>query len=210
MKPVSRQRDSVADESVRVTSLILSMSMSFPKSRVRKVPAEIGCSFLRSRAGAAGDAAAAGVEKIGIAVGYRRPANHAVIERRFETGQFQQTDFKKTDNRIGDLFPAQQDEKILKQSEYIFILFPFRAEVVGEIDEVRRDKRFLHIGADGVVVVDDVARFDEREGIAAFSGKNDIGQGKRFKDVGKSFFASLGPFGDSLELAEVMTVEADN
>jgi hypothetical protein len=57
------------------------------------------------------------------------------------------------------------------------------------------------------MVVNDIAGFDESKHVMAFAGKDNVRQGKGFKDIGKSFFASFGAFGNSLELAEIMAVE---
>jgi hypothetical protein len=57
------------------------------------------------------------------------------------------------------------------------------------------------------MVVDDIAGFDESQHVSAFAGKDDVRQGKGFKDIGKPFFASFGAFGNSLELTEIVAVE---
>jgi len=46
--------------------------------------------------------------------------------------------------------------------------------------------------------------------VTAFAGKDDVGQRKRFENVGKSFLASLGAFGNSFEFAEIMAIECYN
>ncbi|KUG23829.1 hypothetical protein ASZ90_006367 [hydrocarbon metagenome] len=56
-------------------------------------------------------------------------------------------------------------------------------------------------------MVDDITGFNEGKHIAALTAKNDICQREWFKDIGKSFFASFGAFGNALELAEIMTVK---
>jgi hypothetical protein len=49
-------------------------------------------------------------------------------------------------------------------------------------------------------VLNNIAGFDESKLVAALAGENDVGQGKRFEDVGESFFASFGALGDSFNL----------
>ena len=59
-------------------------------------------------------------------------------------------------------------------------------------------------------VVDDFTGFDKSEHIAAFVGKNNIGQRKRFEDIDKPFFTALDAFGYSFKFAEIITVKGNN
>ena len=51
----------------------------------------------------------------------------------------------------------------------MFIGFPFQAEVIRQIDEIGSGQSLFQIPADGGIVVDDIAGFNERKRVAIFS-----------------------------------------
>jgi hypothetical protein len=123
---------------------------------------------------AAQEPAVGGVEAVGSLLFDRHLTGQAVVQNRVVSGELEEADLEKTEERFRRGSGFKELEKIIQEPEERFVLLVFQGELVGQINQAGSGQRPFQIGANRGEMTGHVGALDQGETVRPPAGKEEL------------------------------------